>query len=292
MESVLLASYSLLLTMVNIVCIAVMTLIILRIKEVVSLYSVDGDSIDFVHRDVRCARADRHGTSEPINSNGTRTSSRTCLAQTIVDCWRTRSILSRRHDQVTCTMPLSSVSTNIEKNDCQQTRQSLNYEIQRKRFRLQTFAKEYDLDVYNNDDRCLTTNERREKGRLLVNDLIDMCQENSSTVIDIERLQTAAVRTLANNETKIFYDDIIENLPQHWYRLYIDEQQRRGLTPRTCLSSQSNIDAKDNERKLTVIDQTNSPSECCLPDTTCSDEKTVASNGNTHSRSILSSDEQ
>ncbi|UJR25144.1 hypothetical protein I4U23_006503 [Adineta vaga] len=235
-ETAILACCSLLLTIVNIVCIIIMALIILRIKEVVPLNQTNKDIADFFHHDVPVAR-DYNKTIhegdfdlEALSATTTTTTTpihRNPLARTIVDRWKSlkHSTSSRHHQQ---SKHASSISINL---DLESTNHMNDLESRRKLFHLQTFLKEYDLDILNTDDYELVSNDSREKVRRLVRDLIDTYQEIPLVFVEHYRLQPFGTQTASTAKEQLsFYQEIIENLPPKWHQMYVYERQRRLMT--------------------------------------------------------------
>ena len=174
-----------------------MALIILRIKEVVPLHQPNQDITNFFHHDVKVAR-DYNRTLQEDDFESTH--------------WKSfRSVHSHdsQHHQET-SQPLSSTGETTESR--------------RKLLRLKTFAQEYDLNVFDKTDYDLLTLESQEKVRLLIHDLIDMCQEVPPTFIGLFHLQPGGTPTSTDREHLNFYKEIIELLPPKWYRLFVREQ--------------------------------------------------------------------
>ncbi len=223
-EAAILACCSLLLTIVNIICIIIMALIILRIKEVVPLHQPNNDITNFFHHGVKVAR----DYNKTIHENGYETNDLTTLtlngnnlAQSIVNRLKTlKSPISYDNQQNQEIGQSSSIDNNIELNDT---------ESRRKLLHLKTFAKEYDLDIFNKNDYDLLNSESREKVRLLVSDLVDMCQEIPPVFIGLFHLQPCNTHTTTGKEYMSFYEEIIALLPPKWYQLFIREQQKRQI---------------------------------------------------------------
>jgi hypothetical protein len=233
-ETAILACCSLLLTMINIICIIIMALIILRIKEVVPLYQSNKDIANFFHHDVRVARdynkTLHEGDFHPIDFP-TSTRHENNLTQTIINRWKTfkSSPSNRHHDQPQ--QSSSSMILNFESANHKTNLAPNDMESRRKLFRLQTFAKEYDLDLLNKDDYDLINCDSREKVHFLVSDLIDMCQEIPSVFVDLYRLQPLGTQSSSTGKEHLsFYQEIIELLPPKWYQLFLYERQRRLIT--------------------------------------------------------------
>ena len=226
-EAAILGCCSLLLTIVNILCIVVMALFILRIKEVAPLNHSNKEISDFFHHDVKVAR-DYNKTIHESDLNPTATLSRNQLAQSIVNQWKTFKATRTQNVQQTSENKVVDPSVTFD------------MEMRRRLFRLKTFAKEYDLDVFNKDDYDLISPESREKVRLLVNDLIDMCHETPAVFIDLYRLQPLDTQTSADGEHAAFYREILELLPSKWYQLFMAERQRRHLTAEPLALNRSN----------------------------------------------------
>ena len=197
-----------------------MALFILRIKEVVPLHQPNKDIANFFHHDVKVARDYNRTIHEgdlETNNLPTLTNQRSNLAQSIINRWKTfKSVTSQDNQQLQDIGQLSSINSNEESR--------------RKLLRLKTFAKDYDLDVFDKNDYDLLNAESREKVRLLINDLIDMCQEIPSVFINLFQLQPCPTQTSTDKEHMSFYEEIIELLPPKWYQLFVREQQRRQIT--------------------------------------------------------------
>ena len=152
---------------------------------------------------------------------------RSNLTQSIVNHWKTfKSLTSQDSQRHTETGQSSTINTDAELTDTKTN----NIESRRKLFHLKTFAKEYNLDVFDKHDYDLFTSDSREKVRLLVNDLVDMCQEEIPTVfVDIFHLQPCGTQTSTDKEHQSFYQEIIELLPPKWYELFVRQQHQRQI---------------------------------------------------------------
>jgi hypothetical protein len=229
-EAAILACCSFLLAIVNIICIIIMALIILRIKEVVPLNQANKNISEFFHHDVKVAR-DYNKTvhTDDLNITSLTPSSlaRNHVAQSIVNRWKTFKSQTSPEQQ-----PVQSSSMNTDLESTNAKNKHLfpsDMESRRKLFRLITFSKEYDLDIFNKDDYGLTNRDCQEKVRLLVNDLIDTYQEIPSVFVDLYRLQPSGTHTTTDKEHIAFYQEIIEFLPPKWLQLFNYERQRRRL---------------------------------------------------------------
>ena len=228
-EAAILAACSLLLTIVNILCIIVMALIILRIKEVVPLHQPNKEISNFFHYDVKVARdynkTIREGELDPTAA----TMQRNQLAQSIINQWKRLTFAPSNNRET----PVDAGQPRVAPNDADRSTNdgnsilNVDFESRRKLFRLMTFAKEYDLDLLAKHDYELFTWESQEKVRLLVSDLLDMSDEISTVCVDLSRLQPGATRTSTDEECRLFYRELIQSLPPKWYQLFTQEQQRR-----------------------------------------------------------------
>ncbi|CAF1241468.1 unnamed protein product [Adineta ricciae] len=230
LEAAILAGCSLLLTLVNIVCIVVMALIILRIKEVVPLHQTNQDIADFFHYDVPVAR----DYNKTIHEGDFNHSNR--LARTIVDRWRSLKSSTSPHHHAESTL----TSPDLESPDHVKNLDPNDAESRRILFSLQKFAKEYDLDVFNMNDYELLTSSSRDKLQRLINDLIDMCQEIPPVFIGLNNLQSFGAGTSSTDKEHLsFYQEIIEHLPPKWHQMYVYERQRRLVKVWPLLFDQS-----------------------------------------------------
>ncbi|UJR18300.1 hypothetical protein I4U23_005203 [Adineta vaga] len=196
-EAVILGASSFLLTLLNIVCIIIMALIILRIKEVVPLHQTNEAIKKFFKHDVKVTR-DRNrlsltGPNREIGKEFTLSSK-----QDDRQCVDTRETSS----SVTTT-------TLINMND------------------LQTYVKDFGLDIFNVNDRELLTMESEEKVSCLVKNLLDMYEEDPPIFLDICRYQSYGNPISTQKEHFIFYEHLIKLLPSKWYDLFEREWRQR-----------------------------------------------------------------
>ena len=226
-EAIILALSSLLLTIVNIICIVIMALIILRIKEVVPLNQANKDITNFFHYDVKVARDYNktiHQDDFPQWDSTVASLRRNNIAQSIVNRWKGFKSPASQNQQEP-----SAISNHADLESGH--RWSNDTELRRKLLRLKTFAKDYDLDIFNKDDYNLTSPNSPEKVLLLVGDLIDMCQDVPAIFVDLYRLQPSDTESSANDrEHMSFYQEMIEMLPPKWYQLFKYERQRRHMS--------------------------------------------------------------
>ncbi|CAF1032963.1 unnamed protein product [Adineta ricciae] len=222
-ETAILAGCSLLLTIVNIICIIIMALFILRIKEVVPLHQPNKNITNFFHYDVKVVRdynkTIHEGDLEPTNMTTTRNN----LQQSMINRWKIfRSLTSHDNSQ-----HQQEIGQTLSANADQDLSDA---EIRRKLLGLNTFVKEYNLDVFEKNDYDLLSPVSREKVRLLVNDLLDMCQEETPlTFINLFNLQPCNSQSSDETQQHSFYQEIIEILPPKWYDLFIYEQKQRQI---------------------------------------------------------------
>jgi hypothetical protein len=212
-----------------------MALIIFRIKEVVPLHQPNKDIANFFRYDVKVAR-DYNKTIDEEDFDAKNLPSSTLhrnnLAQTIVNQWKTfKSSTSHNNQQQQSVVSSSSMNTDLQSSNHKNNLLPDDIESRRKLFRLKTFAKEYDLDIFNKDDCNLTNRDSQEKVRLLLSDLIDMCQEIPAIFTDLYRLLPSGTQSAsADKEHMAFYQEIIEFLPPKWHQLFVYERQRRHIT--------------------------------------------------------------
>ncbi|CAF2870627.1 unnamed protein product [Rotaria sp. Silwood2] len=274
-EAAALAGCSLLLTIVNIICIIIMALLILRIKEVVPLHQPNKDIVNFFHYDVKAARDYNktiHEEDLETDNLATLTIQQSHLAQSIVNRWKAfKSITSHDNQQNQEIQQSSSINNDLELNNTKNNNiLNIDTESRRKLFRLKTFAIEYDLDVFDKNDYDLLNSNSREKVRLLINDLIDIYQDIPTVFVDLFCLQSCNIQTSTDKEHVSFYQEIIEILPPKWYQLFIREQERRRMMSWSSLlnqpyslrvpqitafnkpTSESNISSKSERQKLRV----------------------------------------
>ena len=209
-----------------------MALIIFRIKEVAPLHQPNKDIANFFRYDVKVARDYNktiHENDFDAKNLPSSTLHRNNLAQTIVNQWKTFKSSTSNNNQQQQSVVSPSMNTDLESSNHKNNLLPDDIESRRKLFRLKTFAKEYDLDIFNKDDCNLTNRDSQEKVRLLVSDLIDMCQEIPTIFIDLYRLLPSGTQS-ADKEHMSFYQEIIEFLPPKWHQLFVYERQRRRMT--------------------------------------------------------------
>ena len=212
-EAAILGSCSLLLAMVNIVCIIIMALIVLRIKEVVPLNQANEAIETFFHHDVKVAR-DYNRTireNESISEMNVATSKRdtNVFSKSIGDRWKELVSSSKeKHHQLMRkirTNPAYYPTTVADMNS------------------LQMYAKEFELNIFAEEDRELLTSQSEEKVSCLVKSLLDLYEEDPPTFVDFCRYQPYG----AQKEHFTFYEHLIELLPPKWYDLFNRERSRR-----------------------------------------------------------------
>jgi hypothetical protein len=216
-EAAILGSCSLLLTFVNIVCIIIMALIVLRIKEVVPLYQANEAIQKFFHHDVKIARDYNRTIHEneyiPGMNSATAKRDTNVLSKPIADHWKGFPSPSQdEHDQMRHKIRTSSINYPT-------TLANMN--------NLQMYAKDFQLDVFAEKDRELLTADSKERVSCLVKSLLDMYEEDSSTFVDFYRYQPYGPQTSAEKEHLTFYEHLIELLPPKWYDLFNRERRQR-----------------------------------------------------------------
>jgi hypothetical protein len=219
-EAAILGSCSLLLTIVNIICIIIMALIIFRIKEVVPLHQENDDIAEFFHHDVKIARDYNKNIQEnESNTSATLATSKlntSDLGKSIVNHWK--GLILDANDE------------NQRSSAAVQTNSSVDSTGFANLSELQMLAKDFDLNILNSDDREMTTQENEEKVLCLVNNLLDMYEESPPTLVDFCHYQSYDAQTSARKEQSLFYENVIEHLPPKWYDLLVRERRRRSHT--------------------------------------------------------------
>ncbi|CAF4492444.1 unnamed protein product [Rotaria socialis] len=227
-EAAILGGCSLLLTIVNILCIIIMALIILRIKEVLPLHQESKEIVKFFHHDVKVARDYNKSITvkEPSRSKnfGSPKLRVIVLSKSITKHWK--ELIPSSKGRVSPTA-CSSNATFYPDNSADLSR-------------LQTYAEDFDLDVFSIEDRELTTSESKEKVICLANNILDMYEEKPSTFVDLSRLQPYGEQTSARKEHISFYKHLIELLPPKWYEVFDRERCRRINTESTASRERSN----------------------------------------------------
>ena len=222
-EAAILGACSLLLTIVNIICIIIMALLILRIKEVVPLHQPNKEISHFFHHDVKVAR----DYNKTIQESDLETSHlgmsmirRKQLTQSIISHWKKYTLSDTRSEQN------NSNPVNLEES-IDHHQENVDLDSRRKLIRLRSFAKEYELDLLEKRDYELLDWQSQEKVRSLVSDLIDVSEEMPSVFVDLSRLQPGTTQASNDEEYRLFYQELVEALPPKWFHLYSEEQQRR-----------------------------------------------------------------
>ncbi|UJR07157.1 hypothetical protein I4U23_011445 [Adineta vaga] len=206
-EAAILGACSFLLTLVNIVCIIIMALIILRIKEVVPLRQTNEAIQEFFQHDVKVVR-DRNQLSFTEQKRGT-----------------TSCTKSNNNPEIE-----STISNNQDNQQSKDTRETSSGTITTTLINmndLQTYVKDFDLDICNANDRELLTMESEEKVSCLVKHLLDMYEEDPPILLDFCRYQPYGNSISIRKEHFIFYEHLIKLLPPKWYDLFERERRRR-----------------------------------------------------------------
>lgn len=253
-EAAILAGSSLLLTIVNIICIIITALLILRVKEVVPLHQPNEDVTHFFHHDVKVTRdynKTLHANDLESNPSANSTVHRSHLARSILARWRMfKSMNSSAHQDIE-QAPTTKHDGPVTDLDTDKRRDLLN---------LKMFSKGYDLNPFDKVDYDLITPESREKVRLLINDLLDMYEEVPPVFIGLFHLHSYATRSNVGEDDLPFYEEFIRLLPPKWYQIFLVEQRRRQMpsrpsslyrtyslrTPKQTRHHQSTLDSNEN----------------------------------------------
>ncbi|CAF2494897.1 unnamed protein product [Rotaria sp. Silwood2] len=162
----------------------------MKLREVVLLHQSNKNITKFFHYDVKIAR-DYNKIIHENDSNETNFTTtnlrRNDLSKSIINQWKSFKLSL-------------SVNVDLESNNNNDNLLSNDMKSQRKLFRFKLFTKEYDLDIFNRDDYHLTNSNSREKVCLLVNDLVDICQEMSSIFVDLYCLQSLGTQLSSTNK--------------------------------------------------------------------------------------------
>ncbi|CAF4072794.1 unnamed protein product [Adineta steineri] len=206
-EAAILGACSFLLTLVNIVCIIIMALIILRIKEVVPLHQTNETIQAFFKHDVKLTR-DRNRTS----FKGQKQSAATFIKSNTNPS--NEFTLSGKYDdrQSIIIQEASSGATSTTLFDMND---------------LQMYVKNFNLDIFNENDRELLTAESEEKVSCLVKNILDMYEEDQPMFLDFCHYQPYSNPASAQKEYFIFYEHFIKLLPLKWYERFERERRRR-----------------------------------------------------------------
>lgn len=285
-EAAILGACSLLLTIVNIICIIIMALLILRIKEVVPLHQTNKEISDFFHHDVKVAR-DYNKTiheSDLEPSHFSMSFRRKHLTQSIISQWKKYTLSDARSDATTSNNAQGkTIGGNLEEvtENPPETMVNIDFDERRKVIRLRSFAKEYELDLLEKRDYELLDRASEEKVRLLVNDLIDVSEEMPSVCVDLTRLQPGTTQTSNDEEYRHVYQELIEALPPKWYQLYKEAQERRekcaAWSP-TSVTAAATVNSRSYSLRYPTINSTKEKNQLSAS----SSDKTPA-----HSKNVL-----
>ena len=204
-ESVVLGMCSLLLTVVNIICIIIMALIILRIKEVIPLHHTNESIEKFFHHDVKIAR----NYNRTVQNNHHNSVSN--VEKPIVNHQKHFTAPRNTENRLSTLTTHSSPMLN--------NTQLMNLS------KLQTYAKDFNLNVLDEKDRELLTPESVEKVTYLAKNLLDMYEEDPSTSIDLSRCLSNGGQISTQTECCTFYEHLITLLPPKWHKIF--ERGRR-----------------------------------------------------------------
>ena len=216
-EAVVLGCGSLLLTLVNILCIIMMASIVLHIKEVVPLNQANDAIQTFFHHDIKVAR----NYNRTIQENEHMSEKNLAIAKRdtnvcytcMTDQYQKRASANKEgHPQSMCRIRTDSTYYPTTLTDMNN---------------LQMYAKDFELDVFSEEDRELLALDSEERVLCLVKNLLDMYEEDPPTFVDFCRYQPYGAQISAGNEHLIFYEHLIALLPPKWYELFDRERRRR-----------------------------------------------------------------
>jgi hypothetical protein len=221
-EAAILGSCSFLLTIVNILCMIVTALVVLRIKQVIPSYRLNKNMSNLFDRDVRRVHdhsrtmdKTRHRATHPLTCDVRRDR----VSKTIESQWTRQSLTTsdKIKSDLERTMETSGNAANID------------MEFDRARSRLSMFVKRYELDLFNEHDRNLIDGKRHEKVSRLVRDLLDLSQDVPNKNV---------TQTSTNDDDRLFSRQMIDMLPQKWYRMLLLVEQQRQTHHRSFQSIQ------------------------------------------------------
>ncbi|CAF4750234.1 unnamed protein product [Rotaria sp. Silwood1] len=210
----LLGIFSFILTITNIICIIVVAMVILRIKEVVPIVR-DDEIAQFWHDDVRTVR-DHNKTMRHSDVNN------------LVNIWKTI--------KDTDLSPLPIEDNNEEsKYNIQTIKQHLPLKhrnvsqiiLARKLRNLQEFANAYNLNLSNSDDTLLRTDKARENVQRMANDILASIDETNRINLGsiVAQMGRNNHRLLTRSRIQTFYQELLDVMPSKWKEIFQQCQQ-------------------------------------------------------------------
>ncbi|CAF1360457.1 unnamed protein product [Adineta steineri] len=211
----LLSICSFVLTMTNIVCIIVVAMIILRIKEVVPIVR-DDEIAEFWHNDVRIVR----GQNKKIHHHD---------VSSLVNLWK----------EIASTNPTSlpNEENNEEVKPIIETKQSklpLRHRdksdiiLRRKLKNLQEFANAYNLNLSNTDDVLLLNKNARKNVEHMANDIIASIDETNQINLGSFVAQMSGYNRVSLTRVRMqtFYQELLDVMPPKWKEVFQECQEQ------------------------------------------------------------------
>ncbi|CAF1087113.1 unnamed protein product [Adineta steineri] len=211
----LLSICSFVLTMTNIVCIIVVAMIILRIKEVVPIVR-DDEIAEFWHNDVRIVR----GQNKKIHHHD---------VSSLVNLWK----------EIASTNPTSlpNEENNEEVKPIIETKQSkisLRHRdksdiiLRRKLKNLQEFANAYNLNLSNTEDVLLLNKNARKNVEHMANDILASIDETNQINLGSFVAQMSGYNRVSLTRVRMqtFYQELLDVMPPKWKEVFQECQEQ------------------------------------------------------------------
>ncbi|UJR21832.1 hypothetical protein I4U23_024906 [Adineta vaga] len=215
-ETGLLGVCSFILTITNIICIIVVSMIILRIKEVVPIVR-DDEIAQFWHDDVRIVRG-QNKTMQHRDVNG------------LVDMWK--AMAGTNPSSLPTGTNEEEVKSDNETNQHHQLLKHRNKShviLARKLKNLQEFANAYNLNLSNTDDTLLKTENARQNVQRMANDILASIDETNQVNLGnfVTQISGYSRGSLVRSRMQTFYQELLDVMPPKWKEIFEQESTHK-----------------------------------------------------------------
>ncbi|CAF0719459.1 unnamed protein product [Adineta ricciae] len=209
-ETGLLGICSFVLTMTNIICIIVVSMVILRIKEVVPIVR-DDEIAQFWHDDVRIVRG-QNKTRQRRDVTG------------LVNIWKEMtgtnpSALPIGDNQ----QEVEVDSKTTEHHKLFRHRNKSQITLARKLRNLEEFADAYNLNLSISDDTSLKNERARKNVQRMANDILTTIDETNQ--VNLGSFVTQFGRSATRSRMQTFYQELLDVMPSQWKEIFEQQQQ-------------------------------------------------------------------
>ncbi|CAF1202257.1 unnamed protein product [Rotaria sordida] len=214
-EAGLLGIFSFILTITNIICIIVVAMGILRIKEVVPIVR-DDEIAQFWHNGVRTVR----GHNKTMHRND---------INNLVNMWKSIKSTDLEPLNIEDNNEESKINIEIDKQQLSLKHRNISQIIlARKLQNLEEFANAYHLNLSNTDDRLLRTDTARENVQQMANDILASIEETNRINLGsfVAQMGGSNDRLLTRFRMQTFYQELVDVMPLKWKEIFEQCQQQ------------------------------------------------------------------